>query len=391
MKTKGMKITAVFLLAFLTLFPLACGRKLEGTESEKAGAVFRGFPAKVSLEYTEGFSVSYEKTYKIVTINSPWPGADHTFQYVLVQRDTPVPEGFEDSQIIKIPVRSIVTLSTSYLPYLEILGVLDTLAGHDNFQYVYSPAVRKLIDEGRLKEVGSGSMINMELLLDMAPELIMTFGMGGEWDSHPKLLEAGLPVVINGEWAELNPLGRTEWIKFIALFFNKEKEAEKVFDSIEREYTRLAARAKKHAVKPKVFLNVPFQGTWWMSGGGSFAARLLEDAGAEYLWSDDDSTGGIPLAFETVFDKASQADYWLNTGMWQTLDEAVNADERFREFKAFKEGKVFNNNARVNEFGGIDYFESGPANPHIVLADLVKILHPDLAPDHELVYYKRLE
>ncbi len=36
--------------------------------------------------------------------------------------------------------------------------------------------------------------------------------------------------------------------------------------------------------------------------------------------------------------------------MWRTLEEAVNADERFREFKAFKEGKLFNNNARVNEF-----------------------------------------
>ena len=60
------------------------------------------------------------------------------------------------------------------------------------------------------------------------------------------------------------------------------------------------------------------------------------------------------------------------------------------DFDAFKAGRVFNNDRRLNEHGGNDYWESGSLRPDIVLADLIKILHPQLLPDHELVFYRRL-
>ena len=49
------------------------------------------------------------------------------------------------------------------------------------------------------------------------------------------------------------------------------------------------------------------------------------------------------------------------------------------------------NNLQVNKFGGNDYWETGLVEPHIVLKDMIKIFHPDLLPDHELVYYKSIE
>ncbi|BAL99694.1 MAG: hypothetical protein KatS3mg049_2263 [Caldilinea sp.] len=52
---------------------------------------------------------------------------------------------------------------------------------------------------------------------------------------------------------------------------------------------------------------------------------------------------------------------------------------------------MYNNNARLNEYGGNDYWEGGLANPDVVLADLIKIFHPELLPDHELVYYRKLD
>jgi iron complex transport system substrate-binding protein len=53
-------------------------------------------------------------------------------------------------------------------------------------------------------------------------------------------------------------------------------------------------------------------------------------------------------------------------------------------------GRVYANDARVNANGGNDYFESGVMNPDVVLADLVKIFHPELVQDHTLTYYRRL-
>jgi iron complex transport system substrate-binding protein len=66
------------------------------------------------------------------------------------------------------------------------------------------------------------------------------------------------------------------------------------------------------------------------------------------------------------------------------------ADERFATFDAVQSGEVYNNNRRLTEQGGNDYWESGVNNPHLILADLIAIFHPELLPDHELYYYQQL-
>jgi iron complex transport system substrate-binding protein len=45
----------------------------------------------------------------------------------------------------------------------------------------------------------------------------------------------------------------------------------------------------------------------------------------------------------------------------------------------------------LNDIGANDYWESGSVNPHLILADLITIFHPDLLPGHQLVYYKQLQ
>jgi len=100
--------------------------------------------------------------------------------------------------------------------------------------------------------------------------------------------------------------------------------------------------------------------------------------------------GSIPLAFEAVFAKAGEADYWLNVGYVGSLADLKAMDARYADFAAFQKGNVWNNDARTTANGGNDYYESAVAHPEVVLADLIKIFHPDLLPDHELVYYRQL-
>jgi iron complex transport system substrate-binding protein len=52
---------------------------------------------------------------------------------------------------------------------------------------------------------------------------------------------------------------------------------------------------------------------------------------------------------------------------------------------------VYNNDARVNANGGNAYYEEGAAHPSLILADLIAIFHPELLPDHELAFFRRLE
>ena len=99
------------------------------------------------------------------------------------------------------------------------------------------------------------------------------------------------------------------------------------------------------------------------------------------------------MDFETVFETAGNADFWINPDntFWNTQADVLQSDERYGEFAAVINGRLYNNNALVNANGGSAFYESGAANPDVVLRDLVKIFHPELLPDHQLVYYKVVE
>ncbi|MEH1833645.1 MAG: ABC transporter substrate-binding protein [Nostoc sp.] len=350
------------------------------------------FPKKIKITHATGLIVEYHKHYKVVTIKNPWQNAKTTFQYVLVQCGTPTPQGFNQTQVITVPIKSIVSLSTTHLPHLVKLGVVDKLIGISNSKQVNTPDVIERIKAGKVAQIGNNSNVDIEKLLELNPDLVTTFGTGNsQTDSYAKLTEAGLKVGINAEYMEDTPLGQSEWLKFTALFFNKELQAENVFKEITYKYEQVAQKAKFVKNHPTVFLGFNFKGTWYMPGGKSYVAKYLADAGANYLWNDDKSSGSLPLSFEVVLSRATNADYWLNFSQsCQNLKDLVAEDNRYADFKAVKTGNLYNNNARVNVNGGNDYWESGNSNPDIVLSDLIKILHSEILPNHQLFFYRKL-
>ena len=350
------------------------------------------FPEKTAVTHAEGFTIEYFNNYKVVTVAAPWLGAEDSATYVLVQCGTPNPPGYEDAAVLDVPISSFVSMSTTYLPYLDAFGQLDSLVGVDSGSFAYNPAVQAKLAAGELVELGSGSTVNVEAALDLNPDVIMTSASGSaDFDTHPKLEEVGLTVVLNADYLDITPLGRAEWGKFIAVFYNEEAQADALFSNIVAEYEALAALTADVSERPTVFANTPFEGTWYMPGGQSYTAKLLDAAGADYLWGEDESTGTLFLDFESVFDQAAEGDYWLNLGFVFSLADMEAADERYADFAAFQNGATYNYDLRTNEFGGNDFFESAAANPQLVLADLIKIFHPELVPDHEFVYYRIVE
>ncbi len=350
------------------------------------------FPDKITVTRAKGFSVEYHNNYKVITINSPWKDAKTGFKYILVQCGTPAPKNIDSAQVINIPVNSVISLSTTHLPHLAKLGVVDKLLAVSDTKTVNTSEVVEKIKTGKIANVGSNASINIEKILELNPELITTYGTGdANNDSYPKLLEAGLKVAINAEYMEDSPLGRSEWLKFTALFFNHDKKAEQIFGEVAKKYEEVASKGKAVKTRPSVFVGFNFKGTWYMPGGKSYAAQYLEDAGASYLWSNDKSTGSLPLSFEAIIERASDADYWLNFSQkWKEKKEILAEDSRYGDFKAVKNGNLYNNNLRVNENGGNDYWEGGISNPDVVLSDLIKIFHPDILPQHQLVFYRRV-
>jgi iron complex transport system substrate-binding protein len=271
------------------------------------------FPEKVGIKYAKGFEVEYRKNYKIVTVKTPWQNANTIFQYVLVQCGTPIPKEFKDTQVIQVPVNTIVSLSTTHLPHLDKLGVVDKLIGISNSKQVNTTSVVAKIKAGQLVEVGTDTNINVERILELHPDIVTTYGVGNpEIDSYTKLLEVGLKIAMNAEYMESSPLGRAEWLKFTALFFNQETKAEKELEETAQQYQAISTKAKSVKNRPTVFLGFNFKGTWYTPGGNSYIAKFLADAGANYLWKEEKSSSTLPLSFEKVFERAANADYWLN-------------------------------------------------------------------------------
>ncbi|MEL7645538.1 MAG: ABC transporter substrate-binding protein [Anaerolineaceae bacterium] len=387
-----MKKTTRLLLFLLVLVLSACSTApaVQAPATSDDSAELRAFP----IQFAQHFTLEYGDGYKKLTVTQPWAGASEALTYLLVPRGGAAPADQENALVVETPVRTFVAMSTTYYPFLEQLGKLDALVAVDDATYVYNPQVRARASDGSLELVGGGGgggSVNVEKLLELKPDLIMTNASGSpELDAHPKLLEAGLPVVINADYLEQSPLGRAEWGIFIAAFFDLENFAAQEFDSLVQRYEAAKKLTETLPEKVSVFTNTDYQGTWYVPGGESYAALLLKDAGANYVFADQAGYGAAPLAFEAVFDTAKDADYWLNVGFAADLDSLLGMDARYAEFKAFQQGRVFNYNARVTEMGGSDYFESGVANPDVILKDLIRIFYPDLLPEHELFYYRQL-
>jgi len=328
----------------------------------------------------------------VVTIRDLVQPSKSPTVYVLVQCGAPVPAGVKGT-VITVPIATIAALSSTYLPHLEKLGVLDHLVAIDNIKQVNNTTVQQQVQQHIVQEVSNDSTLNLERLLELAPDLVMTYEISGSTsNNHDRLVAAGLHVAVNAEYLELSPLGRAEWLKFTALFFNQEAIAERLFTAIADRYYQVVAAVAKVSDRPSILAGLDISGTWYMPGGQSYVAHYFQDAGANYLWADNTSTGSIPLSFEAVLDRAAQATIWLTSSLgWHATTDILAADPRYTNFAAVQTKQVFNNNARVNATGGNDYWESGITNPDVVLSDLVKILHPTLLPAHQLVYYRRLE
>lgn len=373
------------IFSFIHLILFSC------SEAKRSGDVHAQDTVQVNLRYAEGFTITKVGDATEVTVSYPYQGATSGHTYLLVKEGANVPAVPAGTAVITVPVKSIVCTSTTHIPMLDYLGETHKLTGFPTLDYISSPKMRARIDSGEVRELGVDKSMNLELLAALQPDLVMGYSLTGDYGQFRKMEELGIPVVLNAEYLEKHPLGRAEWIKFVALFFDKLERADSIFDTIEKAYTETHDLAAQVTDRPTVLSGIVYGDAWFLPGGENYAARLFEDAGCEYLWANDTSNGFLQLAFESVYAKAHAADLWIGVASFGSLQEMRMADKRYAEFDAFKKGEIYTYNARLGPKGGNEYLELGYLRPDIILKDLVKIAHPELLPDYHLYFHKKLE
>jgi iron complex transport system substrate-binding protein len=378
MKSNSFKI----LILFVSFFVANC---------KKNDAVTNKLNSNNEIKYAKGFEIYKHSGFSILKIKNPWPKATKDYTYILQEKNGIIPDSLQQNTIIRVPIKTIVVTSTTHIPSLEMLGVENSLVGFPNLDYISSEKVRSLIDAKKIKELGNNQTLNVEVAIDLAPSVIVGYGIDNKNPSLDNLEKSGLKVVLNGDWNEQTPLGKAEWIKFFGVLYGKEKMASDLFATIEKEYKTTLQLAKKSTSKPTVLSGAMYEDVWYLPQGNSWGALFLKDAQANYLWSDSEGTGSLSLPFETVYEKGKDADIWIAPGQFLSLVEMAKTNNHYSQFKAFKTQNIYSFSTKKGKTGGVLYYELAPNRPDLVLKDILRIMHPELLPNYKMFFFEKLK
>jgi iron complex transport system substrate-binding protein len=346
--------------------------------------------SKNEIKHAKGLSIITKENYSIVEVSTPWPNSKKKYSYILKKKNAVIPSEYKSFPQIQVPIKNIVLTSTTHIPSLEMLGEETKLVGFPNLNYISSEKVRTLIDAGKIKELGSNQSLNTEVILDLQPELIMGYGLDNSNPTLDNLEKNGLKVILNGDWNEQSPLGKVEWIKLFGVLFGKEKQANEIFNTIEKTYNETLKLVETTTKKPTVFSGSLFEDKWYLPQGESWGAQFIANANGNYLWSETKGTGSLSLSFEKVYIKAKDADIWF-MDQYNSLAEINDANQHYAQFKAFKTKNIYSFGTKKGKTGGVIYYELAPNRPDLVLKDLVKIFHPELLPNYQLFFFEKLK
>jgi len=379
-----LKITGVIFLMIL----FSCSNNRERSHIQNNSQ-----KESVNLKYAKGFRIDKIDKNKLITVVNPWSGASNIeYQYLLVNKNEELPDYANEYTVIRTPVERVICLSTTHIAFIDVLNKTNSIVGVSGIDYVNNTKVREKIESDQIPDVGYDNSLNYELIVRLKPDLVITYGVGSQIASYnQKLQDLGINTVIIGEYLENHPLGKLEWLKFLAVFYNMDEKANEYFEKVEKEYNDLLAISNIVNEKPKVLFGLPWKDSWYVPGGQSYLAKMVEDAGGEYLWKENESRESIPFNIESMFLQASSAEVWLNTGSINKKTDILKIDERFESFKPYRYSFIYNNNLQINKYGGNNYWEKGLVEPHIVLKDMIKIFHPEFLIDYNLSYYKAIK
>ncbi|WP_264563449.1 ABC transporter substrate-binding protein [Flavobacterium sp. N3904] len=374
---------------YRTLFFIAL-LSVSGCQNKEKKSSLDISKSKNSVEYAKSLAICKYNGYTVVTVSNPWPDAHKNFTYILKEKNGIVPDSLKKNPTIVVPLQSIVVTSTTNIPFLEMLGVEKKLIGFPDTNYISSQKTRALIDADLIKNVGQNEKLNIEQLIDLSPNLIVTFGIDNNNPSIENLQKSGLNVLIEADWMEQSPLGKAEWIKLYGALFGKEKEAKNLFNTIVKNYNAAKQLVANTNRQPTVMYGSMYQDQWFVARGNSWVAQFMKDAGANYLWANESGTGSLSLPFEKVLEKAKNAQFWIATGSFKTFLELENSNPHYSQFDAVKTKNVYTFENKYGATGGTIYYELAASRPDLVLKDYIKIFNPELLPNYTFTFAQKL-
>lgn len=370
----------LFLFAFL-LF--SCGNQKSNYKNSEILAVemdsvlnrLDEFSDTIVFRYARGLRTEYQSDGVHIYVSNPDPA-------VRVKK--------EEHIVLRQPAKRFICTTALQLGNFEVLGLEGQIVGINSLRNLFSPRIKEQMQQGMTVLIGKEGNFDLESVIAARPDYI--FVSASKHGGFEALKECGIPLISHHGYKETDPLGQAEWIKLIGLLTGETRRANAVFAAIEREYLALKNEVQRYDSlhrRPTVVSGRQLRDGWYVAGGRSYMAQLFKDAGADYIMSDNEDSGGTTLDFEAVYARGLHADFWQTDGSHAdefTLQTLAKEDPRYATMDAYKKGRVIFCN-----FAKTPYRELAGVQPQLLLADFVKAFHPELLPTYEPKYYKLLK
>lgn len=376
------------LFVFAFFFLGSCGQP-QAALPQKEGADAE----KPRMKYAKYFSFSEESGCRVVRVTSPgeaYGGINRG--YMLVPRTQAVPDHSPDLVVVRTPLEKVTCETGFQVSLLELLGCFDAISGVSGKTRVGQDTVHTMIDSGDMPVTGFMRKMDMEILLRIAPDMAFVNVSSVSSDVFEHMRAYGIQPGFFCASLEEHPLGALEWIRFMGAFFEKDSLAEAVFREREEVYIELQRKIADVGFMPTVIAGYSRKGAWSTMGSSRWFTTMLRHSGASYLLEGNELERGHLLSHEVAMEAGMAADFWVNTHYRAgSLDELLGIDERYILFRSVRHQGVYNNNKSCFLNGRNRFWDVGMSEPHVLLADLAAIFHPEVFADHSLTYYQRLK
>ncbi|MBQ6688164.1 MAG: ABC transporter substrate-binding protein [Bacteroidales bacterium] len=276
-----------------------------------------------------------------------------------------------DTLYIYKPFDNLVCMSSTHVAGLSAIGADSVITAVSGLDYICA---------GRLKEagvfdVGYESSMDFERIVSLHPDAVLAYTVSGAEPQYiTKLRSLGIPVLVLYDHLESHPLARAEYIRLYGALTGRQHVADSIFSCVCERYLAIAETSRTHSTGVKVLMNIPYGDLWYVPGGNSYMARLVQDAGGEVLGAKKGQSASRVISLEYAWSLSREADIWLNPGYCSTRRQLESVHQLFPFFGPLADGlPVYNNTLRMSPEGGNDFFETGSVRPDLILADLTAI------------------
>lgn len=301
----------------------------------------------LDLAWATGFTVDlYEGDRALACI------ADGT-RYLFVPAGD-APQGIaEDVTVLERPLSNIYLASSSTLCLFAALGAVNCVSHVSVTQETCTvEAFTQAIASGDIVYGGKYSAPDYEAFLNggcrLAVENTMIYHTP---EVREKLMQLGVPVIVEQSSLESAPLGRLEWIMLWGAMLDKVSAAQEVLDRQAQLIADVEARVAAQPLDCTVaFFYINANGAAVVRKPGDYVAKMIAMAGGTYAFAqlagaDENRSSSTTLEMEAFYAQAKDADVIIYNstvaGRLKGLDELVALNPLLADFKAVKNRRAW--------------------------------------------------